>query len=522
MAEIIQRIFVNPPIAIARLGGGTTPQNAYRWVESPNPRSSGETTIAPDWSLAVLVDGTVQPAMPDRLVVRDGALIRPVCPFFELWALLGEPGSAPDTWREAEVTPALLAEHGAALNNLLVRVNAQNRKAARRTRNAEMSFGAFPPVEILGDNHAVVPLLATSPPNVPAARRLIPAGRNIPLGSFQVLRSRTQPAPGTTAWSQVVDGRPLVHAEVIRFRFTPARGRFYGPPSAAQPHTAPGGGGFPLVEASRAFLNPNAIWVGFDAQAEAIDQPSDTYDGADVAQNANDPNPSLGVVDDTCEARIEVSLALPQGRTLTASANVFVGPPDFAPDRRPFLSLADELNDRAGDAEARTDELSAAERNAWVEDLFERVSETVALFNVDFWRGRRAIELRGERLANPPIAGDHTPPIRVRETDGQILNVPGALGGEDALRNPLFALPAPNNNEPLPLTQHARSRHRALSDLQALRDFIIQNPDHDRLKNLIRPPFVVEGDNTRPQQAAANPPDQEGILRTTMRMPPLM
>src|SRR5262245_36013388 len=135
MAEIIQTIFVNPPIAIARLGGSTTPQDAYHWGESPNPRSSGETTIKMDWSLFVRSDGTVDPFMPDKLIFREGALIRPVSPFFELWALLGELGSAPDTWREAPVTPGLLAQHGAALNNLVVRVNAQNRKAARRTRN---------------------------------------------------------------------------------------------------------------------------------------------------------------------------------------------------------------------------------------------------------------------------------------------------------------------------------------------------------------------------------------------------
>lgn len=517
MAEIIQKIFINPPIAIARLGGSTTPQDAYHWVISPNPRSSGETTIERDWSLSVRTDGTVEPTMPDRLILRDDALIRPVCPFFELWALMGEPGSDPATWKDVEVTPALLAQHGADLNDLLVRVNAQNRKAARRTLNEEMGFGTFPPVEIRGDNHAVVPLLATSPPGVPATRRLIPSGRNIPLGAFQVLRSRAQPAPGATPWSEEANGRPLVNVEVIRFRFTPARGRFYGPPAAALPQPAPNGGNFPPVEANQAFLNGVVrtnppTWVGFDAQREAIDQPSDTYDGASVAETNEDPNPSLGVVDDTCEAQIEVSLALPGGRTLEASANVFVGPPDFAPDRRPFLSLADELNDRTGDAVTRTNDLEPAERNVWVEDLFERIYETVALFNVDFWRTIRAIELSGNRLANPPIAGDHTPPIRVRRANGQVATVPGALGGEDALRNRLFAVAAPGDNEPLPLTQHARMRHRALSDLVSLRDFIVQSPG--RLATLIRPPFVVEGDSSRS--------DQEGAFRTTMRMPPFM
>jgi len=39
------------------------------------------------------------PIKPTELVFRDGALIRPVCPFFEFWAMVGEPGSQPSTWQ---------------------------------------------------------------------------------------------------------------------------------------------------------------------------------------------------------------------------------------------------------------------------------------------------------------------------------------------------------------------------------------------------------------------------------------
>src|SRR5437763_14711498 len=49
MAEIIQGIFCDPPVAIARLGGSTTPVVAYTWRPSPDPRSEGDTVIAPDW-----------------------------------------------------------------------------------------------------------------------------------------------------------------------------------------------------------------------------------------------------------------------------------------------------------------------------------------------------------------------------------------------------------------------------------------------------------------------------------------
>jgi hypothetical protein len=489
MAEILQEIFVNPPIAVARLGGSTTPQNAYRWIASPNPRSSGETNVAPDWSLKVLSDGSVQPVLPTELTFRDGPLIRPVCPFLELWALMGEPNSPRSSWRETPVTPALLTQQGTSLSNLLVRVDAQNRKAARRTRSAEMRFGTFPPVEIRGDNHASVPLLAVSPPGVPASRRLIPAGRNIPLGSFQVLLGTPQPAPGTTPWSQVVDGAPLVNVEVIRFRFTPARGRFYGPPTAAQLHPI-GGGSFAPVETPQAFLNPNALWVGINALTATGDivEPADTYDGSGEAQDR-----SLGVVDDACDAVIEVILSRPGGSTLTARSNIFVGPPDFAPDRRPFLSLADELNDRAGDNAARTNTMTSDERDAWVQDLFERVYETVSLFNLDHWRALRAVLLTGDRLTTK-IPGDNVEPAQ------------RAMGGRDALRNRLFALQAASNVEPLPLTTHARSRHRVLSDLQALRDLVLQSPG--RISSLVRRPFELERAET------AN--------LSTMRMPPFM
>src|SRR5262249_37372952 len=149
-----------------------------------------------------------------------------------------------------------------------------------------------------------------------------------------------------------------VDIEILRLRFTPGRGRFYGPPAAAR---APRRPPFPAIDANNAFLDARAGWSGarMSARIQEVIQPADTYDGCEQA--ANDLGPSLGVVDDTCEARIEVTLAPSRTAVMTASANVFVGPPDFGPDRRPFLSLADEINDRAADAVARNAAMSAAD-----------------------------------------------------------------------------------------------------------------------------------------------------------------
>lgn len=469
MADVIQSIFIDPPIAIARLGGSTVPQEAYLWVESPDPRSDGETTIMPTWSLDILPDGSVSPTLPTELRFRDGALIRPVCPFFELWALLGAPGSAPSTWRETPITPALLSQQGASVSNLRLRIEAHNLKAARRTRNPRHGFGTKPPVDIAGDDHGSHVLFGTSPGPNP---RMIPSGRSIPLGSVQMMRST--PNQAGVPWSGIVD------LEVIRWRFTPGRGRFFGPPQALE--TSP-----PAVEAANAFLNANAGWFG--ARQSDVVAPADTYDGAETTGSR-----SLGVVDDTCEARMEISLTLPGAAgPLVAFANVFSGPPDFGPDRRPFLSIADELNDREAEAAARSAAMTPAERDAWVEDLFERVYETVSLLNVDFHRATRGLMLTGNRLG-PQLVNDRVPqPTR-------------AMGGRDALRNPRYTVEAASNNEPLPLSKHARRQHRAIADAQSLRDFIALNPD--RIESLVRAAFEVQRDET---------PDL-----TTMRMPPFM
>src|SRR5579859_7333296 len=106
MADQIQALFCDPPIAIARLGGSTTPLDCCVWREPADPRSDGATALTADWSLSVLPDGSLEPHKPDAIRFRDGPLIRPVCPFIEVWARIGEPGSDPSSWRDVPLTPA--------------------------------------------------------------------------------------------------------------------------------------------------------------------------------------------------------------------------------------------------------------------------------------------------------------------------------------------------------------------------------------------------------------------------------
>lgn len=485
MAQALQGIFVEPAVAIARLGASSTPQDSFSWGPEANPRAGADTALRPEWTLDIQPDGSVVPRIPDRLTFRDGDLIRPVCPYFEIWAWLGEPQSDRSTWSAVPLTPSLLQAHGLKTSDVLVRFEAINAKASRRRNNPALRFGTFPPLDLRANQLTPAPILGVSPPGT--LNPMVPAGRNIPLGSLRFIRSTPQPASGTVKWSDEVN------VEILRFRYTPPPGRFYGPPSSADTRPAGGGGMAAAVAAAQAFLDPAAGW--FNQPTVALDAPADTYDSV---SDANPTGPSLGVVDDTSDARIEVQLALSPRVMLTARATLFVGPPDFAPDRRPFLSLADEINDRAADIQARTALLTKGEKDEWIEDLFERVFETVSLMNVDNWRRQHAKTLASSEQ-KAAIGGDG-------------LNDSRAMGARDKLRNQIYSIgPGVQGIDPLPLFLHAKSRHRALADLIELERFIRTNPG--RIQRLIRTVFEV-GEGEGPSQTA-----QE---QTTMKMPPFM
>jgi hypothetical protein len=130
-----------------------------------------------------------------------------------------------------------------------------------------------------------------------------------------------------------------------------------------------------------------------------------------------------------------------------------------------------------------------------VRDLFERIYETVSLFNLDRFQRARSIRLRGQRLRKKPIPGDEV-----------TLPRDGAMTNRDALRNDAYTVQAASTDEPLPLSEHARTRHLSMQDTDALRELIAELPD--RLPALIRQPFQVE--------------EGESVDDTTMRMPPFM
>ena len=83
----VDEVFFVPPMAVSRLGGSDIPLASFTWIEDPSLHGAGRTVIAPARSLEVLADGSVRPFHPVSIHFRDGNLLRPVSPFFELWVL---------------------------------------------------------------------------------------------------------------------------------------------------------------------------------------------------------------------------------------------------------------------------------------------------------------------------------------------------------------------------------------------------------------------------------------------------
>ncbi|MEU8526525.1 MULTISPECIES: hypothetical protein [Streptomyces] len=409
---MIDRIWLQPPLAIARLGSSPVPCDNYRYGPSDlTPRGTGKTTVEPVESLDLAADGTLTTRMPQKVRFKDADGWRPVCPFFEVH---GSWTTADGEQRTGVLTADVLAGFGLGLGDVRWQVSVANLKAHHITQQQDDRVEAR--AEVRGDDHQRHPLAGHSPQG--AAQPLVPAGKSLPLGSVQV------PAP---------------NAELpeLRLRFTPGKGFVYGPTDLI------GRPGDYTLPDERLFLNANAPWSTFLVSQLNNDRrtfPPGLFAGAERTLQA-----SQGLVDDTCDGTVTVTL--PGG--LTATARIVASPPDFAPDRRPFVSLADGLADRVKRAEVREAAYVAEQQQTSLEvrDLFERILETMGNMNVD---------VQNQRVLDDGN-GDFAWPVPERLT--------GVL---------------------LALTDHGRRRHRRYAAQEVLEDVLREQPD--LIERRIRPP----------------------------------
>jgi hypothetical protein len=484
----ILEVFILPPNSIARLGGSPTPLESYTWDVDPTIAGRAQTVIVPDVSFDVTEDGSIRPYLPSNIRFRDGALLRPVAPFLELWCRVRDAGVED----ERPMTLGLLERAGASEANLTFRVTAANKKAERRTDDPSCGFQAQ--VVVVGTDHLHKPLLAISP-NRPDSQPLVLSDRPIPLGHVQVIRPIKASEMG-------------VDLSAIRIRFTPAGGQVYGPPTATVA-IAPGTNrSHMMVKPENRILNPQSPWTQYNADQTRFlsPQPSDTYDGSDIDQER-----SWGVVDDTCDVLVECDLVI-DGVRIQAQSRIAAGPPHFAPDRRPFVSLADDLKDRDEPLPDGTTTLDLGETQDELEhrinDLFQRALEVAGLVNVDANRNR-SIRTNNDRTVVPGTP--HTDDLMMTTSDKPYANLT-ATDWE----------PVPHAR--LPLSDFVQEAHGPLADLDSM--VIKLREEADRIRLMIRPPYGYFRQLPPNPAAAPDPAFRDPrIARDTeydMRMPPFM
>jgi hypothetical protein len=493
---LIREIYFLPPLAIARLGASTTPLDCFAWDTDKSIHGGNRTTIQPAVSLRVMGDGSLRPFMPNAIQFRDSDLLRPVAPFFELWATVEDEGKC----EKRQVTVGLLRDAGVELDSVKYTITVANRKAHRRTLSAACAYIAR--VSALGDDHERKPLRAISPHNADE-EPLVTRDRPIHLGYFQVIKPIDRKSMG-------------VDLSALRVRFTPATGQVYGPRTAIAGPASPlppgealdpvtvGGRLHDIVPEENRILNDGTKWTKYvmNADGQEDPQPSDSYDGANVGDNR-----SWGVVDDSCDGIIEAQVVI-EGVRHVATARVLSSCPDFAPDRRPFYSFADDLADRdEGTIIVDPKNREQIELTTEIADLFARAFETASLINLDSNRYRAIKENDSNVPGRPRVDSD-------------------SMTGRDKppadLTAELFASAPDPRDGNLPYTDVAHFRHGELCDVETLLNFLAQHADE--VKQLIRPPFgrfeqLARGPGAKPN--FRDPRTKRDKLHD-MRMPPYM
>ncbi len=362
----IREIRLLPPFAIARLGSAAVPLDNYTLAEDPEHplgyrRIVGAPTLIVDPATGEIT-GTRTPA---QLVFKEAGQIRPVAPFLEVFALTESGALEP-------LALPLLAREGLAPENIEWRVEVQNRKVFRRTRDPDdivkADTGWF-------GGHALQQLAGQCENFV--------AGASIAFGHVRYI------CPN--------DGFPE-----IRLRFTPAHGLIYGP-------TVPERDRAVIPDARAVYDTGKGSWHGWNIDKAMTEEEKAVHDTLPPALFAVEPPAppwlhddravSRGYLDDACDGFVHVRLTI-AGRTLTACARISSGPPDCAPDSLFVRSLADDLEQIVHGPEVVYEDVAVTQARA--EDIVRRAYETVRFMNVAVMNGNT---VRGR----PPLSLDTMP-----------------------------------------------------------------------------------------------------------------
>jgi hypothetical protein len=370
----IKALRLLPTLAFARFGSASEPQANY---ELETGVSLGFRKISRQPTLRVAEDGKLSIDDPARqpaeanAIFREGMQIRPVAPFFELFAVEEDP------YHLVPVTSELLHRYGLAPSDVEWQVHVENRKVFRRTGDVNDKVEATTP---WFSDH----------------------GRNWLKGTSTNCRE-----PINFGYVQFVKPSPTgAVASHLRLRFTPAAGKIYGPlpqPGSGDPKNEAGDS--KDKELSVIPVYTGSTWINFDQEnpgksKEAGDEtwPRETLPPSLYA-NTNelpaapwlnaDRAKSRGYLDDACDGFIFVKIAGlndQDGQPLQAKARICVGPPAFVPDSQFVRTLADDLDQVVNGSQA-DDITDIAELRKRALDVVRRAFETVRFMNVALMNG---------------------------------------------------------------------------------------------------------------------------------------
>ena len=343
----IKELRILPPIAISRLGEASQPLEAYTLkVSDKKPLDFRE--ITPLISLEVNQQGEVSPFNVDEIVFRTDEGIKPVAPFLELFYI----GKDKNTLYP--LTLKVLAENGYDisadnLNKYLSwDIDLANHKIYRRTQDENDKIEC----SVQGINNYNITHLDGKCQN-------FIKGKVISLGSFQVIR-------------------PTSDDEVLRARYTPAKGKVYR--SNAKLTAKEKKGGLQVIE--KIYDSEKGKWAGYSDGESTVPTTNPAYiyygDGAEWK--------SLGYFDDACDGFIRANLLPPdctEENKIRAKGHISSGPPDFAPDSLPIRVVTDELEQILFGIEANNPSIDE------VEEIVRRSFETVRLMNTAIMNGNK-------------------------------------------------------------------------------------------------------------------------------------
>lgn len=333
----IKEIRIFPPLAIARLGGSDEPMHNYEVTEVDE---LGFRQLVPSETFVINpIDGSIAgESIPPEMSFKDNnGKIKPVAPFFELWARFDD---------DEDFYPLTLIELdqlNLSVEDIKWSLALSNRKMVRRTgaiddavNSSQSFFSHHESIEMSGRANN------------------FKDGASISFGKVQFVK-------------------PTDEFPAIRLRFTPATGKVFGHQENA------------VISAERAvYDNRKGGWDNYRNDnsfnqfspvpaARLFTAPGNIF-AVDRQAYANRETINLGYLDDSCDGIIKVEI---EGLDATGMARVSSSPPDFAPDSFHVRTVADELKQIVNGE--KVESVTVEE----VIDVIRRAVETVRLFNTE-------------------------------------------------------------------------------------------------------------------------------------------